>query len=202
MIESFDHYQAYQALFDQYRVMSLTLHVVPTLDEVVSTTGQAHGIRHPYICIAPDWDDLTPVTADYEGFAEVAMKPGVMRRKLSGPEFTMTIVPRVVVEIDTVTGTSVRPSTDIWFSTNSVDVPLRSFKYWFTCPHNAGGSTYAFNYWVEAVVEFRGQHLSLPGVRRPEHVPVHLTPAVDIVTEKDVTTICDMLRRMKNSPPA
>lgn len=187
MLEDFYQYADFQALFDQYRVMSLTIHVVPSFSQFVPDVGAVNGfacpVARPIAVIAPDYDDSTAPATNSTGFEELIMKPNHKIIDLAGPTVSYTWQPKWKAEIDTVTGVSCLPTRARWMSTNSADVPMHGLKYWFNAAPSAAADAFVARVWITMDVEFRGQHAHLPGFKPP------IVPDVPVVVPKDVEYI-------------
>jgi len=180
MLEDFYQYADYTALFDQYRVLKITYHILPSISAFAVNPDIANGwnclVARPLCVLAPDYDDGNACATTTAGFETLVMKPGHKVFSLVGDEQVYSMVPRVRFEVDTVTALSTVPANTEWISTNSTDLPFFGLKYWFRHYASTAAAGIVAQVWIIMDVEFRGQHAHLPGARQVPAVVAASTP--------------------------
>jgi hypothetical protein len=163
-LTNFEYNANYVNAFEQYRCLSLTYHFIAR-----NTVYQrdATGVVPPIMAVAPNFDDNTAPAASLQGLASVLMKPGSKVRHVCSPnEFTLTVVPRVLMDVEN-TAAVTADASKTWISCLDTASYLYGFKGIIKIDHQALAAMYAGTYWVSGVFEFRGQHAAQPGVVVP-----------------------------------
>lgn len=143
----------YKVLFDQYKVLKLTLHFAPNCVQVSQVNSKSSILA---VC-CPDYDDAGTIPDTLTGLGDLLMKPGCAIHQQSGAPWAFSIVPRVLRELveTAATGTETIPMP--WISTSSDTTVLHGIKTWFGNPFTNVASV-SGQLWLEIDVEFRGQH--------------------------------------------
>lgn len=108
-----DNWASFAALFDQYKLERVKIHLLPTYTEITDTAVTPVG-NTPYIQYAPDYDDLVAPTSEaylrqYNTCKEVqVVKP-----------IKITIIPRVETTAVSSSGIVASGNTRLWLDTST-----------------------------------------------------------------------------------
>jgi hypothetical protein len=184
-LANFNNYGTFCGVFEQYRVLGLTIHFIFPNTQISSSAIVS------YMTIAPDFDETTAPASTVAGMLNVIMKAGHRQFHTNGIH-TFKIEPRMHIDVAADSAFTTDSMASHWITTIDTDVVMYGAKAVVKSLNPTGN--YLFDYYYELDIEFRGQHAAVPGVAAAP-TPVQVLPEFDKVSSEEVSLLTRLAER-------